>query len=588
MSDDRFAEFDLQYRSLVESKGKVSEDERVRRFFAVAWEHQMAENPEWATSLGHPGYDDRWRDWSLGSFQVRADVRRSQLGVLHSIDRQALGASDQLSYDLFKREREEEIESLGYRPELMPMNQLEGVHQDLPRFLLMMPLHARNQRDNAISRLERIPKAVSEVLGLMREGVKIGLTPPRVCLGELGQQIANQITADPSAAPILAFLSQLPASLAPGETKNFIDECHRVYTDKIVPSLRTLHEFVTREYLPACRQTDGWSKLPRGREWYEFLVRRHTTTSMTPEDVFQTGISEVKRLRAAMDEIIRVSGFTGDFSAFCEFLRTDARFFFTEAADLLRAYRDISKRVDPELVRLFGRLPRLPYGVIPIPSYAEKSQTTAYYEPGSYQAGRPGYFYANTYDLASRPQWEMEALTLHEAVPGHHLQIALAQELNQLPEFRRHSWITSYGEGWALYAESLGEEMGFYADPYAKFGQLTYQMWRAVRLVVDTGLHAKGWSRQQAIDFFRSNSSKAEHDIAVEIDRYMVWPGQALAYKIGELRIKALRDNASKELADKFDLRSFHDELLSEGCLPLDVLERRMSAWIEIQKRKLR
>jgi len=312
-------------------------------------------------------------------------------------------------------------------------------------------------------------------------------------------------------------------------------------------------------------------------------VRHYTTTSLTPDEIFNIGQSEVKRIRQEMDRIISETGFEGDFTAFCEFLRTDDRFFFDTAEDLLREYRDISKRIDPELVKLFGKLPRLPYGVIPVPSYAEKSQTTAYYEPGSAEAGRPGYFYANTYDLKSRPRWEMEALTLHEAVPGHHLQISLAQELENIPKFRRHSWITAYGEGWALYSESLGEEMGFYADPYSKFGQLTYEMWRAIRLVVDVGIHVKGWSRQQAIDFFTENSSKTPHDIEVEIDRYIVWPGQALAYKIGELRITELRAFAEERLGESLDIRAFHDELLGYGCLPLDLLESRMRRWVEAQ-----
>jgi uncharacterized protein (DUF885 family) len=263
-----------------------------------------------------------------------------------------------------------------------------------------------------------------------------------------------------------------------------------------------------------------------------------------------------------------------------DFLRTDPRFFFERAEDLLVAYRDIAKRADPELARLFGRLPRLPYGVIPVPSYAEKSQTTAYYEPGSPAAGRPGYFYANTYDLRARPRWEMEALTLHEAVPGHHLQIALAQELEDVPEFRRHGFYTAYVEGWGLYAESLGGEMGFYQDPYSRFGQLTYEVWRAIRLVVDTGMHALGWTRERALRYFHENAGKAEHDITVEIDRYIVWPAQALAYKIGELKIKELRALAEVSLGRAFDLRSFHDQVLGGGAVPLDLLEGRIRRWI--------
>ena len=264
-----------------------------------------------------------------------------------------------------------------------------------------------------------------------------------------------------------------------------------------------------------------------------------------------------------------------------DFLRSDPRFFFDTPEALLAAYRDIAKRADPELARLFGRLPRLPYGVVPVPAYAEKSQTTAYYEPGSPAAGRPGYFYANTYDLRARPRWEMEALTLHEAVPGHHLQLALAQELEDVPEFRKHGFYTAYIEGWGLYAESLGSEMGFYTDAYSRFGQLTYEVWRAIRLVVDTGMHALGWSREQALRYFEENAGKAAHDIVVEIDRYIVWPGQALAYKIGELKIKELRARAAARLGERFDVRGFHDEVLASGAVPLDILEDRITRWLE-------
>jgi uncharacterized protein (DUF885 family) len=281
-----------------------------------------------------------------------------------------------------------------------------------------------------------------------------------------------------------------------------------------------------------------------------------------------------------MESVREEAGFSGSLEEFLAFLRTDPQFFFTEADELLRAYRDIAKRADPELIKLFGTLPRQPYGVKPVPAHAEKSQTTAYYEPGSLEAGRPGTFFANTYDLKSRPKWEMEALTLHEAVPGHHLQLAIQQELGELPWFRRFGGYTAYVEGWGLYAESLGSDMGFYQDPYARMGQLTYEMWRAIRLVVDTGIHALGWSRQQAIDYFLANAGKAEHDVTVEVDRYIVWPGQALAYKIGELKIKELRAYAGEELGEAFDLRAFHDAVLGAGALPLSVLETRIEEWV--------
>jgi len=320
------------------------------------------------------------------------------------------------------------------------------------------------------------------------------------------------------------------------------------------------------------------SDLPDGKAWYAFNVRTVTTTTLAPDQIHELGLSEVKRIRKEMDKVITQTGFKGSFAEFSKFLRADPKFYYTDADSLLQGYRDIAKRADPELARLFGKLPRLPYGVKAVPAYAEKSQTTAYYQPGSPKAGRPGWFYANTYALNTRPKWEMEALTMHEAVPGHHLQISLAQEMEDAPDFRKHGGYTAFVEGWGLYSESLGTEMGFYKDPYMKFGQLTYEIWRAIRLVVDTGMHSRGWSRQKAIDYFMEN-------VTVEVDRYIVWPGQALAYKIGELKYKELRAYASKELGDKFDVRQFHDQVLGNGALPMDVLELRLKEWVSNKKK---
>jgi uncharacterized protein (DUF885 family) len=307
---------------------------------------------------------------------------------------------------------------------------------------------------------------------------------------------------------------------------------------------------------------------------------------LSPQEIHNVGLAEVKRIRKVMDRVIAESGFEGSFEEFLLFLRTDPQFYHTTAEGLMREYRDIAKRADPELTKVFGRLPRNPYGVIPVPSYAEKSQTTAYYQRGSIRAGRPGYFFANTYALNTRPRWEMEALTLHEAVPGHHLQISLQQELENVPWFRQVASYTAFTEGWGLYSESLGEEMGFYRDPYSRFGQLTYEMWRAVRLVVDTGMHSLGWSRDQAIQYFMENAGKQEHDIIVEIDRYIVWPGQALAYKLGELKIKELRAYAESELGERFDIRSFHDRVLGQGAVPLTVLDADIRSWVAQQLKR--
>jgi uncharacterized protein (DUF885 family) len=404
-----------------------------------------------------------------------------------------------------------------------------------------------------------------------------------VTLRDVPEQVRNQIVDEPAASPMLRPFQSMPKAIEPPVAETLRAAAARAYTAAVAPAYRRLLEYLETRYLPRTRETIAARDLPDGEAWYAFSIRQMTTTRLSAQEIHDIGLAEVKRIRAEMDAVMARTDFDGTFQQFVGFLRTDDRFFFDRAEDLLVAYRDICKRVDPELPKLFATLPRLPYGVVPVPSYAEKSQTTAYYEPGSPSAGRPGRFFANTYDLRARPRWEMEALALHEAVPGHHLQIALAQELPEMPDFRRHGFYTAYIEGWGLYAESLGTEMGFYQDPYAKFGQLTYEIWRAIRLVVDTGMHALGWSRQQAIDFFTENAGKAEHDIVVEVDRYIVWPAQALAYKIGELEIKELRARASAALGARFDLRLFHDEVLGAGALPLDVLASRVDAWMARQ-----
>jgi uncharacterized protein (DUF885 family) len=392
-------------------------------------------------------------------------------------------------------------------------------------------------------------------------------------------QAAAQIVSEPARSPLLEAFSRFPAAIPEAERADLTRRAADAYVRVARPAFEKLRDFLGKRYLPACRQTTAASALPDGAALYAYNVKWHTTTPLSPQQIHEIGLAEVKRIRAAMDQVIAGSGFNESYEEFVRFLRTDLRFYFTDAGALVSAYRDIAKRADPELAALFGRLPQSPYGVKVVPEAAAPSQTTAYYEPGAFKAGRPGYMFANTYKLEMRPKWEMEALTLHEAVPGHHLQISLAQELEGIPEFRKNTSYTAYVEGWGLYAESLGEEMGFYKDPYSKFGQLTYEMWRAVRLVVDTGLHSMNWTRQQAIDFFMANAAKTEQDIVVEVDRYIAWPGQALGYKLGQMKIQELRAASAKQMGERFELRKFHDVVLGEGAVPLDVLESRVKAW---------
>jgi uncharacterized protein (DUF885 family) len=419
---------------------------------------------------------------------------------------------------------------------------------------------------------------------MLNLGLESGITEPRITLRDVPQQVKDQTEKDPAKNPLLKPFQEFPPEIPEAERARLRQEATTALHEKVIPAFDRLYKFLVEKYLPGARQSIALSDLPDGKAWYAFNVRIQTTTSMTPGQIHELGLAEVDRIRGEMDKVMAQTGFKGNFKKFSSFLRKDPRFFYKNKDDLLSGYRDIAKRIDPELIRFFGKLPRLPYGVLPVPAYSEKSQTTAYYQSGSLKAGRPGYFYANTYALNTRPKWEMEALTSHEAVPGHHLQISLAQEMENEPEFRKHGGYTAFVEGWGLYAEGLSEEMGLYKDPYSKYGQLTYEMWRAIRLVVDTGMHSLGWTRKQSIDYFLANTSKTEHDVTVEIDRYIVMPGQALAYKLGQLKFRELRAYATAELGDKFDVRAFHDQVLANGALPLDVLDTRFKDWVAEQR----
>jgi uncharacterized protein (DUF885 family) len=416
----------------------------------------------------------------------------------------------------------------------------------------------------------------------MRMGIEEQRLHPKIVMQRIPAQIEKQIVDDATQSPFYRPFTQFPASIPEDAQRRYTAQAQKLIRREIVPAYRRFHRFFVNDYLPACPDEVGAWKQPRGDTFYAWAARRFTTTPLTPDQIHDIGLAEVERIRAEMEAIREGVGFDGDLQAFFAHLRSDPQFYYASGEELLEAYQALSKRVDPELPRLFGRIPRLPYGVRPIPDNIAPDTTTAYYLPGAADGTRAGWYYVNLYKPETRPKYEMEALTLHEAMPGHHFQIALAQELDGLPQFRRSSrGMTAFVEGWGLYAESLGEELGFYRDPYAKFGALTYEMWRAVRLVVDTGLHHKRWSRQQAIDFFMANAAKSELDIVNEIDRYIAWPGQALAYKIGELKIRELRTRAEQKLGDRFDVRTFHDRVLGNGAIPLDVLERQIDTWID-------
>ena len=581
---DARSNFSQRFAALASDK-TLSDSAKLHRLFALDWEFTNVEYPGYATYTGYPGQNDRWVDLSVAAINRRRSDVNSEREVVRAIQRARLNPSDQLSYDIFKRGVEESIEGTRFPADLVQITQMDGP-QGSANTINQMPAGTVKEYADIIARLRALPVLIDQTIALLDSGLKRGVTPPKITLRDVPTQVANAIPEDPLKSALLTPFTRFPVGIAEGDRTRLRSDAVRAYNEHARPAFLRLQKYLTDTYIPRAIETIGMNALPDGAAWYAYNVKVQTTTTRTPREIHDLGLSEVKRIRTKMDSLIRSIGFKGDFAAFTNMLRTDPKFYYTDSAALVQGYRDISKRIDPELPKLFGRLPRLPYGVATIPSYSAPSQTTAYYSQGSPEAHRAGLFYVNTYKLETRPKWEMEALTVHEAVPGHHLQIAIAQELEGIPAFRRYGGYTAFVEGWGLYSESLGPELGLYTDPYSKFGQLTYEMWRAIRLVIDTGIHSFGWTRQQAIDYFKANAAKTENDITVEVDRYIVWPGQALAYKSGELEIKALRKYAEQELGASFDIRAFHDQLLSQGALPLDVLDTRMRAWVAESKKK--
>lgn len=548
-------------------------------FFAAEWEDSMQRNPTWASQLGDRRWNDRWED--LTPAAIEAEQRHSQdaLVRLRKIDRKALSQRDQLNYDLFEHRLTQSIEGHAFRWHLVPLNQRGGLQTE-DELADSLRFETVKDFEDWLARLRALPRYAALTTDLMREGIRARIVHAKIVMQRVPGQIEKQLVSNPEKSPFYKPFANIPKTLA-ADRDRLQAEARAVITQHVVPAYRAFHTFFVKEYLPACFDQVGCWQMPEGAARYAFEAKKFTTTSLTPREIHELGLKEVARIRAEMLAIKDKVGFKGDLPAFFQFLRTDAQFYYKTPQELLVGYHAMSRRIDPLLVKVFKTLPRMPYGVEAIPDKIAPDTTTAYYRPPASDGSRAGTYFVNLYRPETRPKWEMMALSLHEAVPGHHLQIALAQEQGELPNFRRYGGYTAFIEGWGLYSEFLGEELGLYADPYDKFGQLTYEMWRAVRLVVDTGIHSLKWDRQRAIDFFKANAPKQENDITNEIDRYISWPGQALAYKVGELKLKELRARAAKELGPKFDVREFHDIVLRNGAVPLEILERFVDQWMK-------
>jgi uncharacterized protein (DUF885 family) len=554
------------------------------RLLDEEWEARLREEPLLASSVGDHRYDDRLPSVAAADLERAVTRRRETLARLQAIDRAGLDTQDRISYDMLRRELNDDLADYEFGSWRLPINADTGFHTgfaDLPR---QTSFSSPRDYENYIARLRAFPAYVAQQIANMREGLRTGFTLPRVVLDGYDVTIRTHVVADPEQSVFYGPFRSFPPGVRDGDRARLVAAGRSAVMEGAVAGYRTFLDFMTGEYLPKTRATTAAADLPRGREYYAHRVRYFTTLDVTPEEVHKIGLAEVARIHTEMVEVIRQSGFEGDFAAFLKFLRTDPRFYARTPEELLKQASFIAKRMDGKLPSLFGHLPRLPYGVEPVPAHLAPKYTGGRYVEAPVGGTRAGTYWVNTYALESRPLYVLEALTLHEAVPGHHLQIALQQELQGVPPFRRSSGVGAFGEGWGLYSERLGLEAGFYQDPYSNFGRLTYEMWRACRLVVDTGLHAFGWSREKAMDFLASNTALSLHEVRTETDRYISWPGQALAYKMGELKIRELRRMAETELGPRFDVRSFHDAILSSGPVPLPVLEEQIRAYVTATK----
>lgn len=578
--------FALSAMPALAQEAAVDPTEQLHTLFEDVWNRDMRDNPVAASENGDLRYNDRWPDLSVDAMRARHAANQADMKRLLEIEKDALSPLDRINYVLFRRNLQNRLDIVSFGREYLyqqsyntPRNQRDGVHKAYELAERLSFDDEQAYRD-WIARLESYGTYVDQAIVLYRQSITDRIVPPKIVIERIRDQVLTLFNVDPTFSPFYAPFREMPADMSPELKAELKSAGRTAIAEVVIPAARRFGQFVTDQYLPAGRDTYGVLYEPDGKTFYQNRVKYFTTTDMSPAEIHRLGLAEVARIRGEMETIIESLGFEGDFAAFIEFLRTDPQFYFEDPQDLFNAYEKAARGIEPNLGRVFGRLPTIPFEVRPIPEAAAPHTTTAYYSRPSDDGSRPGYYYVNLYKPDSRPKYEIEVLSAHEAVPGHHLEVVLTMALGELPKFRRHEYLTAYSEGWALYSESLGEDLGLYQDPYSKFGQLTYDMWRAIRLVVDTGIHAMGWNRDRAIAYFSENAAKSELDIVNEIDRYISWPGQALAYKIGQLRIMALRAEAEAALGDDFDLRAFHDQLLAQGPVTLQQLERNTRLWL--------
>jgi uncharacterized protein (DUF885 family) len=555
--------------------------------FDREWAWRLKRSPELATSVGVHDDDDKLSDVSLEA--LARDNGESQVfhADLEKIDRAALPPEEQANYDIFAEQLRDREESFGFGEQYLTINADSGFHTGFPLIWQSMPFQTVKQYDNYLARLRAFPRYMDQNIALMREGLKRGMTVPKATLAGTEDSLKTLIVSDAEKSALWTPFSRIPPQLPAADRERLQKDGRQAIVEVVTPAYQKFYDFMVKEYLPGCRATLGAKDLPNGEAYYKFLIRRFTTLDMTAEQIHQIGLDEVKSIRAEMDAVMKQVGFQGDFPAFLKFLRTDPRFYPKTGEELLMRAAYIAKQMDGKLPSLFKTLPRQPYTVAPVPDFLAPKYTAGRYNGSPKDSSEPGYFWVNTYALDTRSLYNLEALTFHEAVPGHHLQGALAEEAETVPNFRRYSYISAFGEGWGLYSEWLGLEAGFYKDPYSNFGRLTYAMWRACRLVVDTGVHSMGWSRQQVLDYLAANTALSLHEVETETDRYISWPGQALSYRIGYLKIRELRAKAEKELGEHFDVRLFHDAVLAHGSVPLPVLEQQIDRFIADQKQAI-